>query len=246
MADLDVVIVTYRSEAYMPRLLSDLKDMSSLSHSLQIFDNTANAVTLTAAWNDLWRSGSSPVVAFLNPDIYLSPEWDARLVGCLRDRADVAISMGNRYIPNGGGLGQQWMAGLAKQLGATPSYKDLGEHLEGFYAVVVKREALEALRGFDERFRFYFQDSDLQLRCLRVLGKQTVQVNHCPIWHIGMVSTREAVQRGELDREEELRHVDWVRAALAERRLRPWHDLSDADRAAVRLDPMYGKLPRRA
>lgn len=246
MPDLDVVIVKYHSEGYMVRLLSDLRSMSSLNHELKIFDNSENAITLTMAWNNLWRSGTAPFVALLNPDICLSPEWDARLIDCLKRHPKAAIAMGNRYIPDGGNPTQEWMSGLSEKLRHSQSWKDLDTHLEGFYAVVIKRQALEALHGLDERFRFYFQDSDFQLRCLKTLGLQTVQVNHCPIWHIGMASTREAMRRGELDRDEELRHVDRVRAALASGALRLWHTLSDTERAGVRLDPAYNKISKSA
>lgn len=245
MVDLDVIVVTYRSEKCMQRLLPDLHSMSVLSHDLKVFDNTENKITLTMAWNNLWKSGSSPFVAFLNPDILLSPQWDARLVECLSIDPSVAVTMGNRYVPSGDNDSQEKMSSLANRLQQTPQYRALGEHLEGFYAVVIRRSALEALSGFDERFRFYFQDSDFQLRCLHRLKLQTVQVNHCPIWHIGMVSTKEAVHRGELDRDEELRHVDRVRAELSSGSLLPWDELTPEARLKIRQDSRYNRLSRK-
>lgn len=240
---LDIFVVTYRSEAYVKTLKEDLRTLSTLPHFLHMIDNTGNPKTLTGAWNDLWMGGQEEFSCFLNPDIRLCPGWDDRLVSCLKTHPDIAIAMGNRYFPSDRpeGPSQELVSRLA--LESPPNFKYLGEHLEGFYAVVIRRAALVALRGFDERFRFYFQDSDFQLRCLKRLGLHTVQVEHCPIWHFGWGSTREAEARGEIDRAEESRHAERTKAVVA---LKEWQDLTDAERAAVRLDPVYGKIPRKA
>lgn len=241
-SEVDVFIVTYRSEAYLPALLGELKATSRLSHRLRIEDNTSNRLTLTALWNDLWRGSSCEFAVFLNPDIRLSASWDERLLDCMARRPEVAVAMPNRYLRMDGPPTLEKMNQLADSMGPRPSHKDLGTHLEGFYAFMVRRSALDRLKGFDERFRFYFSDSDFQLRALKI-GMKTVQVNHCPVVHVGMVSTREAMRRGELDRDAELLHVRRTRQEMEAGRLRPWHELTDKERGSIRLDPHYNRLP---
>lgn len=240
---LDIFVITYRSENYLPALLSDLGSMSKLGGRVEVVDNTGNKQTLTALWNDLWKKSSAEYIAILNPDIRLSPGWDERLLYCLKSRPDVGVAMGNRYFHLSGPPNAASMSKVAMELSNQPAFSDLGRHLEGFYAFMTKRSVLEKLKGFDERFRFYYADSDFQLRALDVLGLKTTQVNHCPIVHYGAVSTSAAEKNGELDRNAEYAHVEVVKSGLAQRKLKAWHVLSEEDRQAVRKDPVYGGLP---
>jgi len=244
ISPLEILVVSYRSEAYLPALLRDLSSMSALPHSVRVFNNNENRLTLTAIWNDFWRSSSSEYVCLLNPDIELSPDWDEKLVGCLDSRPEVGITMGNRYLPREGQPFRRRLNPHRRGQAGLKSYSDLGTKLEGFYAVVIRRSVLESLAGFDERFRFYYQDSDLQLRCLEILGKHTTQVDHCQIGHVGRVSTLEAVRRGDLDVDEEWRHAEWIKGQLKCGSLRPWHALTEEERRSVREHPAYGRLPR--
>jgi cephalosporin hydroxylase len=184
-------------------------------------------------------------VAILNPDIAMSPGWDQHLYECLADRPDVAIAMPNRYFSCNGYYDREWMIRQASELGAKPVVRDLG-HAEGFYAFMARRSVLEALGGFDERYRFYYQDTDFQLRALEVLKKQTAVVQHCPIAHFGSASTIEAKKRGELDPGAEKRHADQVRIRIDRKEFKPWHKLSAAERAAVRNDPLYCQMSGKA
>lgn len=243
MPTLDVFIVTYRSEAYLPALLADLKIASKVPHNLKVVDNTGNKQTLTALWNDLWRGSSAEYVAFLNPDIKVSPGWDQRLLECLEKRPEVGIALANRYFNSTGHPNLAQMTKVSGEYTNQTKYQDLGEHLEGFYAFMTRRSFLQSVKGFDERFRFYFADSDLQLRALKSFGLKTTQVNYCLIAHIGAVSTQEADRLGEIDRQAEFSYVAETRAKMQSGALRPWHDLTDQERADIRADPAYCRMP---
>jgi cephalosporin hydroxylase len=240
---LDVFIVTYRSDQYLPSLLADLKATSKIPCNLKVVDNTGNKKTLTALWNDLWKASSAEYIAFLNPDIKVSPGWDERLLECLQKRPDVGIALANRYFPMTGRPDLHYMKRVSGEYTNQTRYQDLGEHLEGFYAFMTRRSVLQSLKGFDERFRFYFADSNFQLRALRVFGLKTTQVNYCLIAHIGAVSTQEADRLGEIDRQAEFRYVEETRAQMRSGNLRVWHELSDQERAEVRQHPIYSRMP---
>lgn len=241
MMELEIFVVAYRSEPYLPRLLTELEATMRLGARVRVKDNSSNRLTLTALWNDIWRGSDAAHVAILNPDIRPSAGWDEKLMKALRHSPATAVAMPNRYVKLDNDAPLEALNGIAASLESAPHDKPLGRHLEGFYAFVVRRTALEALKGFDERFRFYYADSDFQLRALG-MGLRTVQVNHCPVLHVGMVSTREAVRRGDLDRKAELGHAEAIRLEIEARRLRPWHELSDQERAAVRLDTRYNRF----
>jgi len=240
---LDVFVITYRSEAYLPGLLADLKATSKVPHNLKVIDNTGNKTTLTALWNDLWKASSAEYIAFLNPDIKVSPGWDERLLECLQKRPEVGIALANRYFAMNGKPDLSYMTRVSGEYTNQTRYQDLGEHLEGFYAFMTRRSVLQSLNGFDERFRFYFADSNFQLRALKAFGLKTTQVNYCLIAHIGAVSTQEADRLGEIDRQVEFRHVEETRAKMKSGSLKGWHELSEQERGAVRQDPSYSKMP---
>lgn len=242
LPDLDIFVIGYRSEAQLPRLFLDLGATCRTKYNLTLLDNTGNPRTLTRAWNDLWQQTRSQYVAILNPDVCLSPGWDEKLLLCLQERPDVAVALCNRYFGIGGGIPDAgFMSAAAAK--AVKSYTDLGEHLEGFYAFMARRSALERLKGFDERFRFYYSDSDLQLRAMRFLGMKTTQVNHALVAHIGAVSTHDADRRGELDRVKELEYAAAIKRRVESKELKLWHELSDDEILEVRQDPVYSKLP---
>jgi histidinol-phosphate phosphatase family protein len=115
-----------------------------------------------AARNAGWRAGTAPWVAFLDDDVVPGPDWADRLASDLHGlSADVAATQGRVRVPLPvDRRPTDWernVAGLERARWATAE-------------MAVRRAALEAVGGFDERFpRAYREDADLGLR-LRAAG----------------------------------------------------------------------------
>jgi HAD superfamily hydrolase (TIGR01662 family) len=110
-----------------------------------------------AARNRGWRAGREPWVAFLDDDVLPPPGWRAELAADLTrlGRQDVA-SQGRLRVP------------LPRDAAPTDWQRNVAGLQEARWAtadMAVRRAALEAVGGFDERFpRAYREDSDLGLR----------------------------------------------------------------------------------
>jgi hypothetical protein len=258
---IDIVMVAYRSEADLPDVLEGLKTMSSLPHELHFHDNIGNTKTLTIAWNELASRGKAGYIVFLNTDIRLSPEWDARLVAGIERHADAGAVMPRP-------VGHDWQKLLDPTKEAYPDFnvapppthdamrrladawKDLdtdysfgGGCNAAFYAVMIRRSAWEALKGFDERYRFYGQDHDFQRRLLSRFGKYAMGISSAPVWHRCGGSVRKAAERGEVDFNGEMRHCGAIGEATKNGSMLEWDLLTDADRLRIRSNPKYNRMP---
>jgi glycosyltransferase involved in cell wall biosynthesis len=146
-----------------------------------------------AARNAGWRAGSAPWVAFVDDDVDVPLGWVRALERDLRtaEREDAAVQ-GRIEVPlPPGRRATDWERNVAGLDGATWITADMA----------VRREALDAVGGFDERFpRAYREDTDLALRLLDAgwslrLGERRARhpVGPAPWW----VSVR--MQRGNGD-----------------------------------------------
>jgi hypothetical protein len=252
-APIDIAVVAYRPGPETERLLEEIPLLTGRPHFVHVWDNTGNPKSLSAAWNDLGRAGDAPLLAFLNPDIALSPGWDEHLASCLECRPEVGAALpacvgdGSFRLVNG--------AEYPGSYGSPPSREEMRRLAEWaatqdgiypyspsdpapFWAVMMRRADWQALEGFDERLRFYGQDHDMQRR-LRERGLQTVMVLSCPAYNFGSLPTKRACQAGDIDINEEYRHIGRVLPLIADGRLTPWDRLSAEERSAVRADPKY-------
>jgi len=239
---IDIVLVGFRSEEFLPRLLEDIEAFTALPHIVHYFDNTGNPRTLSALWNDLAAAGTADYLAIMNPDIALSPSWDRRLVRALRFDPTLGIATPD---PIGS-------SPTAAPMPSVATMRELAKELAGnqevstgdvqFYLPVLARRTWEALRGVDERMRFYMSDSDLLHRAKARLGLRAGRVHSCPVWHRGSASTGEAIRRKEINQSLEYDTSFAVWREVREGRMKDWDLLTDAERSAVRSDPKYGRM----
>jgi histidinol-phosphate phosphatase family protein len=120
-----------------------------------------------AARNAGWRAARAPWVAFLDDDVVPAPGWRAALQADLSAvRPDVAASQGRIRVPlPADRRATDWERNVAGLEDARWVTADMA----------VRRTALEAVGGFDERFpRAYREDADLALR-LRAAGWDLVR-----------------------------------------------------------------------
>jgi histidinol-phosphate phosphatase family protein len=202
----DVVVPT-AGRASLRRLLGALApQLDPLGRTHVIEDRGRRGPA--AARNAGWRASGAEWVVFLDDDVVPSPDWARRLLTDLGGlSAAVAASQGRLRVPlPGHRRPTDWernVAGL--EVGAW-----IGADL------AVRREALEAAGGFDERFRrAYREDTDFAMRLLRggwqiVRGERSCEhpVGPAGFW------TSVAKQRGNAD--------DVLMRALHGRHWRRW------------------------
>lgn len=170
-----------------------------------------------AARNRGWRRSEAEWVVFLDDDVVPEPDWLARLARDL-SRPRVDGSQGRIRVPlPAGRRPTDWernVAGLEQARWATAD-------------MAVRRSALAAVGGFDERFpRAYREDADLALRLLDAgfrLERGTRTVTHPVRRADGLVSLR--LQAGNADDVlmERLHGRSWRARAGAGRGRRPVH-----------------------
>lgn len=245
---IDVVVVGYRPGPETTRLLSFIPSLTKSPHTLHYADNTGNPKSLSAAWNDLAAQGSEPFIAFLNPDAFPCPGWDIKMSCILRKHAHVgavvpkavgapSATIAGKEFPLSNPATPEELGAIADSLDGDMLY-DYGSECAPFFSVMLRRQDFEDLRGFDERLRFYGQDHDLQDR-LRANGMKIVQGAGCPFTHANSASTKAAIHHGDIDIMEEYRHIGRTLVPIRTGAIPRWHDLGDAERAAVRSDPRF-------
>lgn len=254
MNAVDIVVVGYRPGDETVRLLAEASALAGRDNALHYFDNTGNPKNLSMAWNDLALGGKRGFIAFLNPDIVVSPGWGDRMASCLERHPEVGAVLpscvggdGVFRLVNGVTYPGQYSVpptpGDMAAMAAWASDKE-GHYVYGpgdmppFWAVMMRRADWEGFNGFDERLRFYGQDHDMQER-LRTKGLQTVMLLSCPVFNFGSLPTKRAQQFNEIDLNAEYHANGRVYPLLRDGRLPLWQALSDQDRAAVRGNPAY-------
>jgi GT2 family glycosyltransferase/predicted AlkP superfamily phosphohydrolase/phosphomutase len=133
---------------------------------------------------------------FLDNDARVDPGFVRELLAARRGRDDVGIVCGRGYtahpsrVLNSVGVSVNLWTGAVRDLGL--GELDVGQYererlvdaCDGF-GVLIHRELLERLGGFDERYNPYgYEDIDLCLRAAR-LGARTLYAPRALIWHKG-------------------------------------------------------------
>jgi histidinol-phosphate phosphatase family protein len=202
----DVVVPT-AGRASLDRLRRALAPQQELLGSVVVVHDRRGRGP-AAARNAGWRAASAEWVVFLDDDVVPGRGWARRLLADLAGLgAGVAASQGRLRVPlPGGRRPTDWERNVAGLEDAAWISADLA----------VRREALEAAGGFDERFRgAYREDTDFALRLLRggwqiVRGERSCEhpVGPAGLW------TSVAKQRGNAD--------DVLMRALHGRHWRRW------------------------
>ncbi|MDP9052850.1 MAG: glycosyltransferase family 2 protein [Acidobacteriota bacterium] len=142
------------------------------------------------AVNRGWRAAATEWVAILNSDVELDPRWLERLhdaignaacaTGLILDAADRSSVDGTYDLVSRAACA--WRAGKGERAGIERSPAPIA--IVPGTACIFRRDVLEQLGGFDERYGSYLEDVDLGLRCLR-LGLSGLYVPEAVAYHHG-------------------------------------------------------------
>lgn len=216
-----IVVVTFNSARWLARQRAALEAQTETRWRLVVVDNasaaeqrpTAGALVdgailiqsetnlgFAEANNVGARSAETPYLVFLNPDAFPAPDWLATLIetadhhanaaaiGSTQVRADAEdVFDGTGDVLHASGLAYRSNFGKRRQ--ATPP---LGETFSACAAaMLVRREAFEAIGGFDSRYFCFFEDVDLGFR-MRLKGGRILQSPDAVVTHVGGGATSAA------------------------------------------------------
>lgn len=218
IADISVLIVTYRSRGTIGRCLDALALQTVQPREVLLLENgspepervraedipagirfveSAENLGFAAGNNRLAAQASGRWLALLNPDAYAHPDWLEQLDAATRRFPDIALFGSTQYSAERpdllDGAGDVYhAAGLAYRAGYCKPRRLKPPDGEVFgpcaAAALVRRDVFEALDGFDERFFCYNEDVDLAYRA-RLAGHRAVQLADAAVDHAGYASS---------------------------------------------------------
>jgi cellulose synthase/poly-beta-1,6-N-acetylglucosamine synthase-like glycosyltransferase len=215
------------------------RDLGNLSGRVTVVDGPARGPA--AARNTGWRRSRTAWVAFLDDDVVPPRDWRARLAEDLTALPrTVAGSQGRISVPRPFGRpSTDWERNVTALEGARWATADMA----------YRREALERVGGFDERFpRAYREDADLAIRVRQagyVIETGRRRVTHPVRPADPWVSLRMQEGNGDDARMLLLHGRRWRELADAPRGRRPRH-LAITAAAAVALVSLAARRPRLA
>jgi HAD superfamily hydrolase (TIGR01662 family) len=157
----DVVIPTVGRESLRDLLDGLARSTGPRPQSIVVVDDARARAGPAAARNAGWRATTSPWVAFLDDDVLTGPGW----------YDDLALDLTNAERSGGapvGGVQGRITVPMPSDRRPTDWERNVAGLEQARWAtadMAYRREALEAVGGFDERFpRAYREDADLALR----------------------------------------------------------------------------------
>lgn len=209
-----VIVVNYNAGAYLRECLDGLAAQTLSDFECVVVDNGStdgspgDAVPDDSRFRVLFmgrnagfaagnnvgaREAATPWLALLNPDAIPAPDWLESLIAATR-RYPQAVMLGStqymldapdRYDGVGDSLlafGFPWRGGYRRTATGMPPTGEVFAPCAA--AAMYRRDAFEAVGGFDESFFCYAEDVDLAYR-MRLRGGRCLQVGAARVRHAG-------------------------------------------------------------
>jgi N-acetylglucosaminyl-diphospho-decaprenol L-rhamnosyltransferase len=213
-----LVVVVYESGPTLSQCLAAVRAQTFADYELILVDNAssdrvaqaaaradpairlienADNLGFAAAVNQGAKAATGQWLALLNPDAYADPDWLARLVAAAHANPAVHCFTSRQLMADDpgklDGLGDVMaLAGYPFRGGYT--HPDPGPLEAGWVfsacggAMMIARDLVLRVGGFDERLFCYCEDVDLGYR-LRLIGEPTLLVPDAVVRHVGSAST---------------------------------------------------------
>jgi len=213
-----IIVITHNAARWLPRWTAALRAQTETRWKLVVLDNASRAeerpkqdelpagarfvqsednLGFAAGNNRAAEGADTPYLVLLNTDAFPEPNWLDQLVrlaerypraaaiGSTQVRADVdGVFDGTGDVLHASGI--SYRSNFGQPRGLTPP---LGESFAACgAALLIRREAFEAIGGFDERYFCFFEDVDLCFR-LRLQGHIVLQSPDAIVHHVGGGST---------------------------------------------------------
>lgn len=183
-------------------VVADSASLTTLPADLRAHIKTAacDEANISTARNIGLGLAAGDIVAFIDDDAVPEPTWLARLCGAF---ADPAVASAGGYVRGRNGISLQWAGRMVDAQARHQPLPDApaviaqapGQALktEGT-CMAHRRPALLALGGFDPAFRFYLDETDLNLR-LAATGASAALVPRAQVHHAFAASDRRRENR---------------------------------------------------
>ena len=212
--DLSVIIVNYNTGDFLVRCLDSVASQSKVNSEVIVVDNASQDnsreeisknypwVKLITSRQNLGFAGANnkalnickgKYIYYLNPDTEVRPGAFKCMIEYMDSHPEVGLA-GTRLVnPDG-----SFQSSVEKQYPGERCAKRELEELKGDIAwvmgasMIVRRDIIEALKGFDESFFLYGEDMDLCLR-VRKAGSLIGYIHDAVVVHWGGQSERNSL-----------------------------------------------------
>lgn len=240
---MDIVIVNYNTCSLMRACLESVKAHTDYPYRITVVDNGSTDGSrdflrkldwVTVVFNEVNRgyasacnqgamAGSGAYILFLNSDTSVTPGWLSPMVWCAASDDRVAV-VGNKLLDARGRLVGAGVVGSYDKPRIrgwgqpnTPGRYDRQEDVISVCGAcfLIKRDLIPVLGLFDERYFFYYEDTDY-CRNTRSRGYRVV---YCPdswIYHyVAQSPTNQRTRNSMLTRSRRLFREKWGEQRLA-------------------------------
>jgi len=169
-SDVDVVIPTFRRPVALAACLESLERQTLPARSIEVVDDSETDQGPGKTRNIGWRRGSGKFVAFIDDDCIAPENW-IEVIQSIMETESVGGIEGAMTTTN--------LAG--EKMDFNPPNRFKWDRFKTAN-MVVRRDALEQVGGFDERYYLHREDTDLAWRIIDA-GHRMVWAPDCVVHH---------------------------------------------------------------
>jgi len=169
--EVDVVVPTFNRPDALARCLMALESQTVAPTSIQIIDDSETDYGPGRSRNSGWKKGSAEIVAFLDDDCIAPINWIETIVRIFEKNDHIGGIEGSMTTEDGNGNIIQY----------NPPTRFKWDRFKTAN-LIVRREALEKVNGFDERYYLHREDTDLAWRIIDA-GYSIIWSSECTMHH---------------------------------------------------------------